>query len=64
MKFVHPNHKQVYYVQEDMWGVTIKQRNPGQPIGSGQKLEMKKDEYNNFRRKLIEGGWNEQSASR
>jgi hypothetical protein len=64
MKYIHPNHDHVYYVQEDMWGVTVKQLTRGEPIGSTTKLEMNKDQYANFKRMLVEGGWNEQSAKR
>lgn len=64
MKYIHPNHDHVYYVHEDMWGVTVKQLTRGEPIGSGTKLEMNKNQYANFKRMLVEGGWNEQSAKR
>ena len=57
MKYVHPNHDHVYYVHEDMWGGYARQ-------GAGGKLEMTRDQLANFKQKLIEGGWNEQSTQR
>jgi len=57
MKYVHPDHDHVYYVHEDMWGGYARQ-------GAGGKLEMTRDQLANFKQKLIEGGWNEQSTQR
>ena len=61
MKYTHPDLDKVFYIQEDMWGIEVRQHDPQSPV---TKLKMDRDQFANFKRRLIEGGWNEQSTQR
>ena len=59
MKYVHENHKHVYYLSNGLYGHTIRQLDTETGI-RGSKLELDRDGYEKFLEMMHTNGWKEQ----
>lgn len=62
-KYVHDNHVHVYYLNEGIYGTTLKQysKEDGAP---SSEIRLDSAGVANFKKMLKTGGWYEQSTSR
>jgi len=62
-KYVHDNHVHVYYLNEGIYGTTLKQYSKDDGVPASE-IRLSPSDLVNFKRMLENGGWYEQSTSR
>ena len=60
MKYVHDRHNHVYYLDEGIYGTTLKQYTKGAMVTS---IPLNKLQLANFKKMLTDGGWYESTRS-
>jgi len=62
-KYVHDNYVHVYYLNEGIYGTTLKQYSKDDGVPASE-IRLSPSDLVNFKRMLENGGWYEQSTSR